>query len=115
MHKYAAVTALAIVLNVTLLTLSVSADCWPVGRSLAPVRPLILSEGECERWGHDWGAVRCHCSFDCTRHYQYTVRMHCTPGRLGCDEGVCDQPVVALEAARACIAKCVKAKEAAQR
>jgi hypothetical protein len=112
MRKYAAPTALAIALSITMLTPVVSADCFGVARQIH-----LLSQNResrvCDNWGPDWRvfAIRCHCGFECRRQYQYTERVHCTPGRLGCDEGVCDLRVVALEATRACWHQCVKAKD----
>jgi hypothetical protein len=115
MLKYAALAALAIVLNITVLTLAVSAARGP------------LHEEECEGWRPDWGrsyAIRCHHRFEChrqrNRQYSYNVTLPCSgwgyrPGYVTPHEdGFCDVRVMP-EAYRACMATCVKAKEASRR
>jgi hypothetical protein len=112
MHKYAAATALAIALSITMLTPAVSADCLGVASQIS-----LLSQSResrtCDNWGPDWRAyaIRCHCRFACTRQYLYTVRINCTPGTLGCDEGFCGALVRPLDTILACAKTCLKAKD----
>jgi hypothetical protein len=109
MLRYAAATALVIALNIMTLTPAVSFGPW---RFL-----MARNEGACDSTARGlrlW-ANRCHCSFECYRQYSYAVRSPCSPGAPGWHEGLCEQRVVPVEAAHACLATCVKAKEAAQR
>jgi len=108
MHKYAAPTALAIALNITMLALTVSASLTPANgadfSSAHPSRASIWPSGEAMR--DKYGIAR--------RGGRSTT----CAGALGC---VCrvqqcgDIPVgKPSPAIAACMEKCVKAKEAAQ-
>jgi hypothetical protein len=80
MHKYAAATALAVALSITMLTPAVSA-----------------SNGHC--YGRN-----CRCSYQCFGHSLYlaTVR-HCKPGAF-CDVNVIPPDI------HACLATCMAEK-----
>jgi hypothetical protein len=100
MQKHAAVKALVIAL-ITMLAPAVS------NAAGAP-----LHEVDCDSWAHGMRlyAARCHCGLECGRQYSYTVTVPC----LSKTPPFCDKRVVLFEAARACFAKCVAAKTAAQ-
>jgi hypothetical protein len=113
MHKYAALTALAIALNITMLMPAVSG----VG---------LRHEVECDGRAHGWRAwaIGCHCSFECSRQHSYTVTVPCASHDMGIwrdagalqrwHEGLCDVRVHPSEPTRACIETCVNASEAAR-
>jgi hypothetical protein len=113
MHKYAAAAAAAaaITLSLTMLTPAVSAGG----------RYFPLHEEGCDGYRPDWGrtyAIRCHCDFECSRKYSYTLTLPCSGGYAGyvskTRNGLCDVTVHPVEEVRACMATCVKAREAAQ-
>jgi hypothetical protein len=112
MHKYATATALAITLTITMLTPAVS----------GPPRWMPRHEIDCDSSakGLPGYAIRCHCSFECSRQIgSYTVTLPCSgwgyrPGFVTkLPNGLCDVRVVP-EAYHACEATCVNAKQAAQ-
>jgi hypothetical protein len=108
MHKYAAVTAVAIALSIAMLTPAVSGG----GRGLP------RHEEQCDG-RPDWGrtyVISCHCSFECNRQYSYTVTVRCWPWQAlywqqrGRHEGLCDVPLANGEPVRACVRNCMAAK-----
>ena|SRR5258708_28210726 len=104
MHKYAAPTALAITLNITMLALAVSASLTPAN-ARGEFRPR--NEGQCDTWGaRSVWAIACHCGFECHRKYSYTVRLPC----LGQDAALCERTIVPVETFAACRRTCVNAK-----
>jgi hypothetical protein len=111
-HKYAALTALAIALNITMLALAATASLTPANAN-SPVAPS--NEADCDAWAHGWRkyAIGCHCQSQCTRQYNYTVTVRCWPWQAaywqqrGRHEGLCDVTRVSFEPYRACFAKCV--------
>jgi hypothetical protein len=92
MRKCAAATALAIALNITMLTPAISAGCV-----IPSVRPgqLPRNEGECDIRGHGLRsyAFSCRCSVECSRKYQYNLTGHCRPGEPCCQKGFQDRLV----------------------
>jgi hypothetical protein len=120
MRKYAAATALVIVLNITML-----APAFSTG----PPHWMPRDEVDCDSSarGLPGYAIRCHCSFECRRQYPpYTVSLPCNvggitghlvpwrqlpPGRPGRHEGFCDTLVSPIGTLQACFATCVKAKK----
>jgi hypothetical protein len=95
MHKYAAPTALAIALNITILALAVSA-------SLTTANAMPGSGNRPCGWpdsGAQTGTLKCACYFQCKR----------APLPEGCGRFGCHYKPIA-----ACMAKCVAAKEAAR-
>jgi hypothetical protein len=126
MHKYAAATALAIALNITMLALAISALLTPAnGGDFSPAHPsraLIWPRGEAMRnkYMSDYlsfgvGAMTTFRRVDeqC-RDGSLTCPRDCRGG-WRCCSGFCDIVFVTPPAIVACIAKCVKAKEAARR
>jgi hypothetical protein len=74
MHKYAAPTALAITLNITMLALAVSASLTPANAASALGWPSNEERCDTYTWGARW-AIGCHCWFECRRKYSYVVRL----------------------------------------
>jgi hypothetical protein len=90
MLKYAAATALVIALNITVLTPAFSAAT------------------------RTWAGYDRQCTLECSQKFGYTVRVPCSPGVPGYVtgmKGLCDQRVVPVETAFACVKTCVKAKD----
>jgi hypothetical protein len=115
MDRYAALTALAIALNITVLTPAVS--------QTRANKALIerYNEGQCDSLAHGlrrW-AIGCHCTFECYRQHSYTVRQPCETRwswreRKPIGEGLCEWRMAPVEAFRACTTTCAKAKGVAQ-
>jgi hypothetical protein len=104
MHKYAALTALAIALNITMLTLAVSASLTPTNAAsiscgnyfdsgVTGSWPICLCLGRCSLKPPQWGIGRCK------------------PGAF-CDPNVIPPDIRAD--IRACSVKCMAAKIATQ-
>jgi hypothetical protein len=127
MHKYAARTALAITLNITMLALAVSASLTPAN---ARGGFIPTNEEQCDYWGARWG-IGCHCRFECRRKYSYVVKMPCrflASGWVETSDGfryryrsthltaqdatLCESTIVPVETVAACHRTCVKAKRA---
>jgi hypothetical protein len=87
MLKHAALTALAIALNITMLTPAFSAAT------------------------RMWDGYDRQCTLECSRKYGYIARLRCSPAEPCCHEGFCDRRVVPVETAFACVKACVKAKD----
>jgi hypothetical protein len=97
MHKYAALTALALI---TMLTPAVSASLTPA--KAGPVAWPALDDRRCG------GGIYCHCRLQCSSgNRSYEVYRRCKPGAF------CDINVVPSDI-RACLAKCDAAKTAAR-
>jgi hypothetical protein len=62
-----------------MLALAFSASLAPANAG-GGIMPTVHEE-ECDGWARGlrgW-AIRCHCSFECNRKYEYTVRIPCWP------------------------------------
>jgi hypothetical protein len=117
MLKHAALTALAIALNITMLTPAVS----------GPPRWMTRHEVDCDSSAHGLPgyATSCHCSFECRRQYGYTVTVPCASHDISIwraartlqrwHEGLCDVRVVPSEPTAACWHRCVNTAEDARR
>jgi hypothetical protein len=113
MRKYAAPTALAIALNITMLTPAFSAGAGP-GHWMPRYEVDCGSSAK----GFPQYAIFCHCTFECRRQIgSYTETVRCWPwerrywDQLGRNEGLCDVQRMNGEAFRACWKTCVKAKD----
>jgi hypothetical protein len=99
MHKHAATTALSIALNITMLTLAVSASLTPANAAHS-LRPLFMCNG-----ADIWHRGPLHCMGKCERELWSAANLWDSTRN---HRGSCPPSL------QACIATCVAAKTAAQ-